>query len=134
MRKRARFLCKSGAETDLLSKQSFIFDQIGIAVYVRHSPDRAKYSYKRFWSSSQNNIKNVWNQNFDNGNQNDNNKNNDNNVRAVRGFTQDKRNVTVKLTGENVPRKEFFPVFWQEEPFQILFSHLGNLDLFLFTI
>ena len=74
------------------------------------------------------------NQNYDNGNQNDNNKNNNNNVRAVRGFTQDKRNVTVKLTGENVPRKEFFPVFWQEEPFQILFSHLGNLDLFLFTI
>jgi hypothetical protein len=30
------------------------------------------------WSSSQNNINNAWNQNFNNGNQNNNNKNNTN--------------------------------------------------------
>jgi len=39
-----------------------------------------------YWSSSENNATNAWNQNFNNGNQNNNNKNNNNYVRPVRGF------------------------------------------------
>ena len=39
-----------------------------------------------YWSSSQNNINNAWNQNFSDGNQNNNNTNNDNSVRAVRAL------------------------------------------------
>jgi len=41
-----------------------------------------------YWSSTENNNNNAWNQNFDNGNQNNNNKNNTNYVRAVRDFKQ----------------------------------------------
>jgi len=47
------------------------------------------FASNNYWSSSQNNSNNAWNQNFDNGNQNDNNnKNNTLRVRAVRGFKQ----------------------------------------------
>mgnify|MGYP000539303466 CR=1 FL=1 len=44
------------------------------------------FASNNYWSSSENNSNNAWNQNFDNGNQNDNNKNNTLGVRAVRGF------------------------------------------------
>ncbi len=46
------------------------------------------FASNNYWSSSQNNSNNVWNQNFNNGNQNNNNKNNTLRVRAVRGFKQ----------------------------------------------
>lgn len=39
-----------------------------------------------YWSSSENDANNAWNQNFNNGNQNNNNKTNTNYVRPVRGF------------------------------------------------
>jgi hypothetical protein len=39
-----------------------------------------------YWSSTENDTNNAWNQNFNNGNQNNNNKNNTNYVRPVRGF------------------------------------------------
>jgi len=41
-----------------------------------------------YWSSTENDTNNAWNQNFNNGNQNNNNKNNTLAVRAVRGFKQ----------------------------------------------
>ena len=41
-----------------------------------------------YWSSTENNNNNAWNQNFNNGNQNNNNKNNTNYVRAIRDFKQ----------------------------------------------
>jgi hypothetical protein len=44
-----------------------------------------------YWSSSENNSNNAWNQNLNNGNQNNNNKNNTLRVRAVRGFKQNQR-------------------------------------------
>lgn len=44
------------------------------------------FADNNYWSSSENNANNAWNQNFNNGNQNNNNKNNNNRVRAVRGF------------------------------------------------
>ena len=37
-----------------------------------------------YWSSTENDASNAWNQNFNNGNQNRNNKDNSNRVRAVR--------------------------------------------------
>ncbi len=39
-----------------------------------------------YWSSTENDNNNAWEQNFNNGNQNNNNKNNTNRVRAVRDF------------------------------------------------
>ncbi len=44
------------------------------------------FSTDNYWSSSENDDNNAWNQNFNNGNQNNNNKNNTNYVRPVRGF------------------------------------------------
>jgi hypothetical protein len=44
------------------------------------------FANNNYWSSSENNSNNAWNQNFNNGNQNNNNKNNTLPVRAVRGF------------------------------------------------
>ena len=44
------------------------------------------FANNRYWSSSENNAKKAWNQNFNNGNQNNNNKNNNRRVRAVRAF------------------------------------------------
>lgn len=44
------------------------------------------FASDNYWSSSQNNTNNAWNQNFDNGNQNNDNKNNTLQVRPVRGF------------------------------------------------
>jgi hypothetical protein len=45
------------------------------------------FANNNYWSSTENDSNNAWNQNFDNGNQNNNNKNNTNiRVRAVRGF------------------------------------------------
>jgi hypothetical protein len=44
-----------------------------------------------YWSSSESNSNNAWNQNFNNGNQNTNNKNNNKRVRAVRGFILSRR-------------------------------------------
>lgn len=46
------------------------------------------FSSNNYWSSSENDNNNAWNQNFNNGNQNNDNKNNTNYVRAVRGFKQ----------------------------------------------
>lgn len=52
-----------------------------------YAADVGGFAADNYWSSSQNNADNAWNQNFDNGNQNDdNNKNNTNHVRPVRGF------------------------------------------------
>ena len=44
------------------------------------------FAADNYWSSSENNANNAWNQNFDNGNQNNNNKTNNNRVRPVRDF------------------------------------------------
>jgi len=44
------------------------------------------FSTDNYWSSSENDANNAWNQNFNNGNQNNNNKNNTNYVRPVRAF------------------------------------------------
>lgn len=51
------------------------------------------FANNNYWSSSEYNANNAWNQNFNNGNQNNNNKNNTNYVRAVRGFKQKERNA-----------------------------------------
>jgi hypothetical protein len=60
---------------------------------VKQNERRMLFVHKNafmYWSSSENNDNNAWNQNFNNGNQNNNNKNNDNNVRCVRDFKQDR--------------------------------------------
>lgn len=44
------------------------------------------FASDNYWSSSENDANNAWNQNFNNGNQNNNNKTNTNYVRPVRGF------------------------------------------------
>jgi hypothetical protein len=44
------------------------------------------FANNNYWSSTENNANNAWNQNFDNGNQNNDNKDNNNRVRCVRGF------------------------------------------------
>ena len=44
------------------------------------------FSPNNYWSSTENNNNNAWNQNFNNGNQNNNNKNNNNQVRCVRSL------------------------------------------------
>ncbi|MEI6067369.1 MAG: hypothetical protein WCP96_08520 [Methylococcaceae bacterium] len=44
------------------------------------------FANNNYWSSTENDSNNAWNQNFNNGNQNNNNKNNTLPVRAVRGF------------------------------------------------
>ena len=46
------------------------------------------FTTNNYWSSSEYDSTNAWNQNFNNGNQNSNNKNNTNYVRAVRDFEQ----------------------------------------------
>jgi hypothetical protein len=46
------------------------------------------FAADNYWSSSENNSNNGWNQNFSTGNQNDNNKNNTNRVRAARVFVR----------------------------------------------
>ena len=47
------------------------------------------FANNNYWSSSENNSNNAWNQNFNNGNQNNNNKNNNTlPVRAVRGLNK----------------------------------------------
>jgi len=48
------------------------------------------FANNNYWSSSENNDNNAWNQNFNNGNQNNDNKNNNNRVRCVRDFKQDR--------------------------------------------
>jgi len=48
------------------------------------------FANDNYWSSSENNATNAWNQNFNNGNQNNNNKTNNNRVRPVRGFHRDR--------------------------------------------
>jgi hypothetical protein len=62
----APFGCPGGAATSLCGVGGFTADN--------------------YWSSSQNDASNAWNQNFDNGSQNTDNKDNDNHVRPVRGF------------------------------------------------
>mgnify|MGYP006297519901 CR=1 FL=1 len=42
------------------------------------------FAAENYWSSSENNTNNAWNENFSSGNQNTNNKNNTNRVRADR--------------------------------------------------
>lgn len=44
---------------------------------------RRGFSDNNYWSSSENDDNNAWNQNFNNGNQNNNNRNNENRVRPV---------------------------------------------------
>jgi len=44
------------------------------------------FASDNYWSSSENDNNNAWNQNFDNGNQNNNNKDNNLRVRVVRAF------------------------------------------------
>jgi len=44
------------------------------------------FASDNYWSSSENNANNAWNQNFNNGNQNNNNKTNTNYVCPVRDF------------------------------------------------
>jgi hypothetical protein len=44
-----------------------------------------------YWSSTENNANNAWNQNFSGGGQNNDNKNNNQRVRCVRGFKQNKK-------------------------------------------
>jgi len=52
------------------------------------------FASANYWSSSENNTNNAWNQNFNSGNQNNNNKNNTNYVRAVRDFKQDNQRLS----------------------------------------
>ena len=47
------------------------------------------FGYDNYWSSSENDNNNAWNQNFNNGDQNNNNKDNNLRVRPVRVFKQD---------------------------------------------
>jgi len=46
------------------------------------------FANNNYWSSSENDENNAWNQNFNNGNQNNNNKDNNKRVRCVRDFKQ----------------------------------------------
>ncbi|MBU1487442.1 DUF1566 domain-containing protein, partial [bacterium] len=55
------------------------------------------FSSNNYWSSTENNSNNAWNQNFDNGNQNNNNKNNTLRVRAVRDFKQNYNRIAGSL-------------------------------------
>jgi hypothetical protein len=48
------------------------------------------FADNNYWSSSENDNNNAWNQNFNNGDQNTNDKNNTLYVRAVRDFKQNK--------------------------------------------
>ena len=58
-----------------------------------------------YWSSSEYDANNAWNQNFNNGNQNNNNKNNTNYVRPVRGF---QRGLLMTAWGSS----PFTVIFW----------------------
>ena len=52
------------------------------------------FANNNYWSSTENDNNNAWNQNFNNGNQNNNNnKNNTNYVRAIRGFQQNNKRL-----------------------------------------
>ena len=51
-----------------------------------HSQGVGGFTSNDYWSSSENNARDAWNQNFNNGNQKSNNKNNNKQVRAVRAF------------------------------------------------
>jgi hypothetical protein len=51
------------------------------------------FANNNYWSSTENDNTNAWNQNFNNGDQNNNNKNNTNYVRAVRGFKQNNKRL-----------------------------------------
>ncbi len=62
------------------------------------------FSYANYWSSSEYDANNAWNQNFNNGNQNNNNKNNTFSVRPVRDF---KHSPTVVAGGLPVARLFF---------------------------
>jgi hypothetical protein len=57
------------------------------------------FANNNYWSSTENDNNNAWNQNFNNGNQNNNNKNNTNYVRAIRGFKQNIQYPKVKYLG-----------------------------------
>jgi hypothetical protein len=57
------------------------------------------FANNNYWSSTENDNNNTWNQNFNNGNQNNNNKNNTNYVRAIRGFKQNIQYPKVKYSG-----------------------------------
>ncbi|HAT8965604.1 TPA: DUF1566 domain-containing protein [Legionella pneumophila subsp. pneumophila] len=46
------------------------------------------FANDNYWSSTENDADNAWNQNFNNGNQNNDNKGNNLRVRCVRGFKQ----------------------------------------------
>ena len=56
------------------------------------------FANNNYWSSTENNNNNAWNQNLNNGNQNNNNKNNTNYVRAVRDFKQNYLQKTCQRT------------------------------------
>ena len=51
------------------------------------------FANNNYWSYTENDNNNAWNQNFNNGNQNNNNKNNTNYVRAIRGFKQNNKRL-----------------------------------------
>ena len=55
----------------------------GISV-IKHVRDQQKMFATNYWSSTENNANNAWNQNMSSGNQNNNNKTNSNRVRAIR--------------------------------------------------
>ncbi len=57
------------------------------------------FANNNYWSSTENDNNNAWNQNFNNGNQNNNNQNNTNYVRAIRGFKQNIQYPKVKYSG-----------------------------------
>jgi len=49
------------------------------------------FASANYWSSTENNANNAWNQNFSGGGQNNDNKNNSLRVRCVRGFEQNRQ-------------------------------------------
>ncbi len=61
------------------------------------------FANNNYWSSTENDNNNAWNQNFNNGNQNNNNKNNTNYVRAIRGFKQNIQYPKVKYSKRLIP-------------------------------
>jgi len=74
------------------------------------------FSDNNYWSSTENDANNAWNQNFNNGNQNNNNKNNKLCVRAVRGFEQasvspgcNVRRAVCVMTDDSSMQLELFP-------------------------
>ena len=78
----------------------------------KRTVDNWRYGWSGlFWSSSQNNNNNAWNQRFSDGNQNNNNKNNTNSVRAVRDFAQKLFFIMKKRLFE-IPIEDVFSAYY----------------------